>query len=311
MTNLHFAQISDLHISTEGDAYDMLSARAADLLADIVTDLNRQPDLDFVLITGDLFFSATEPEFDLFRQVIGTLQKPYYVIPGNHDHREPGRQGLSRSQFAQHFNPQFEAGPSGTSSQVGYWSLAVGPEIQLIGLDSVLDSDWAGRIEPPQLAWLEQELVAWAEKLVILAVHHPLHILAPIDHLPRWRKFVCLNGPEILALLDRRPQVKIVLTGHHHMTKADRLAGRLHLACPAVAIYPCAYRTFRLRRQPDRSWQLEWQTHSAADPATRTEARQRMIRNWTDGAGLDRDFVEAYVDLAWGSPEDRMGRARL
>jgi hypothetical protein len=38
-TNLHFAQISDIHISSLGDHHDMLSGRSADFLTDIFTEL--------------------------------------------------------------------------------------------------------------------------------------------------------------------------------------------------------------------------------------------------------------------------------
>lgn len=290
----------------------MLSGQAVDFLANIVKTLNQEPDLDFVLITGDLFFDATRAEFDLFQETVRTLQKPHYVIPGNHDRRASGSdQGLTRLLFARHFNPQFEARQATGAGQPGYWSLAVSPEVQLIGLDSVLDDDWGGYIEPPQLAWLQDELAAHPEKVVIVAVHHPLHVLAPVDHYPRWRNFVCRNGPEVLGLLDRWPQVKVVLTGHHHVTRVDTFPGRVHLACPAVSIYPCAYRLFRLVQQSGRPWQLEWQTRPATDAETIAEARQRMISAWTEGIGFNPNFVEAYADRALGRPADQSGRVVL
>ena len=122
MTNLHFAQISDIHFSVLGDQYDILSSQAADFLAAIVTNLNQIEELDFVLITGDLFVTAHQQEFDQFQQAIQGLQKPYYVIPGNHDHRSPdSSEGLTRRQFARHFNPQFKARPTSPGAQPGPW----------------------------------------------------------------------------------------------------------------------------------------------------------------------------------------------
>ncbi len=311
MTTLHFAQISDIHFSVLGDQYDMLSSQAADFLATIVTNLNQIEDLDFVLITGDLFVTAQQQELDQFQQAIQALHKPYYIVPGNHDHRSPNSsQGLTRRQFARHFNPQFKARPTGPGAQPGYWSITVKPDIQLIGLDSNLDEDWGGIIDVPQIEWLKSELATHADKLIVLAVHHPFHALAPIDQHPDWSKFVCHNGPEILTLLDEHPQVKIVLTGHHHLAKVDTLGRRLHLACPAVTIYPCAYRTLRLSRQPDRRWRIEWQTHPATDEAAIAEARRRMVKGWTE-AGFEADFVAAYARLAWGDKQDREGKAIL
>lgn len=311
MTTLHFAQISDIHISSLGDHHDMLSGRSAGFLADILTDLNRIGDLDFVLITGDLLDTADQFEFDLFQQVIQSLEKPYYVIPGNHDRRPPDRsEGLTRHQFARHFNPQVEARPTAPEAQVGYWSIAVSPQVQIIGMDSIKDDDWSGIVDASQMEWLASELDKFTDKLVIIAIHHPLHQLSPIDTIPPWDKFVCDNGPELLALLDNHPQVKMVLTGHHHLSKVDRLGARLHLACPSIAIYPCAYRTFRLAQQADNTWQVDWQTHNATDEATIAEACETTSRVWQE-VGFDHDFVQAHLPISLGSDYDRNGTALL
>lgn len=309
MTILHLAQISDIHISATGDYEELLSARAAGFLTAVVAHLNQQEELDGVLITGDLFNTPTPQNVAIFQQVIQALRQPYYIIPGNHDRRNKNEtEGLTRRDFARLFNPQFQARVVAPEGQAGYWSLTLKPEVQLIGLDSSRDADWGGMIDSTQLDWLEQELAAHADKFIILAVHHPFHPLAPIDSQPDWRNFVCDNGPELLNLLDRYPQVKVVLTGHHHQTKADMLGPRLHLACPALAVYPCAYRTLRLTGSDEGTWRIEWQTHLATDSATLAEARQRIIEAG-QRVGFDPDFVELHAQLVWGSARDRQGMA--
>lgn len=312
MTSLHFAQISDIHISSLGDHHDLLSGQSPQFLAGVLARLNRIEDLDFVLFTGDLFDQADWAEFNTFQDIIQTLNKPYYVIPGNHDRRAAtSSEGLTHRQFAQHFNPQFDERPTPPAAQSGYWSQTIAPSVQLIGLDSIIDDDWGGLIDAPQITWLKNQLAQHAGKLVILAVHHPLHPLAPIDTHPDWQNFVCSNGPDLLNLLDTHPQVKIVLTGHHHCTKVDTLGPRLHLACPAVALYPCAYRTFRLSRQADSKWQLQWQTHPATDESTIAAARQAMITTWQEKMGFEADFVRQHVSIARGSNNDNDGTATL
>ena len=309
--SLHFAQISDIHIAADGDHHDLLSGQAAGFLTEIIAHLNQVEDLDFVLFSGDLFDAASLAEFEQFETIVKTLQKPYYVIPGNHDRREPdSNTGLTLRQFARHYNPQFDQRPTDEAAQAGYWSIEISPQIQLIGLDSVMVDDWGGIIDGPQLAWLSDELAAKADKFIILTVHHPLHKLAPVDDLPDWHKFVCDNGPQVFALLDRHPQVKLVLTGHHHLTKADRFMNgsltRLHLACPAVSIYPCAYRTVRVREQAG-GWHVTWQTHPATDEATIALARERMISAWSAIRGFDQEFVETHAKLSLGTVADQTG----
>lgn len=310
MTNLHFALISDIHISSLGNHHDLLSGQSADILANILAHLNQIEDLDFVLITGDLFDVANQAEFDQFQAVIRTLKHPYYLIPGNHDRRKADQsEGLTRRQFAQYFNPQIDDRPTAPEAQVGYWSISVHPEVQLIGLDSIRDKDWGGVIDALQVEWLKAELAAHANKLILVAVHHPLHKVAPIDEHPDWSNYVCDNGPDILALLDQQPQVKVVLTGHHHLTQVDKLAQRLHIANPSICIYPCAYRTLRLHKNGGQ-WQLEWQTHKATDEKTIAKAHQVMLTGWQE-IGFEADFVKEMAAIAFGRNHDRNGKAIL
>jgi 3',5'-cyclic AMP phosphodiesterase CpdA len=200
MSILHFAQLSDIHISASGNHHDMLSGETPAMLAEVIARLNAMPGLDFVLISGDVFDTAAEWELAQFEQAIVRLEKPWRIIPGNHDRREANAAtGLTHRDFARRFNPQFEQRPANPPAQSGYWSLPVSPQVQLIGLDSIVDDDWGGLIDAAQLAWLAAELPRHADKRVIVAVHHPLHRLAPIDALPGWQRFVCANGPAVLA----------------------------------------------------------------------------------------------------------------
>ncbi len=305
MTTLHFVQLSDIHIGLGENHHEVLCAQSADFLAKVVADVNRLPNLDFLLITGDTADTAQPQEFARFQAIMSGLIKPYYLVPGNHDRKATG---WSRQEFAQRFNPQIALRPTDPQAQVGYWSMAVHPKIQLIGLDSIRDEDWGGIISPPQFSWLKNELDSHTDKLVILSVHHPFHSLAPVDNHPTYRLFVCDNGAEMLSLLDQYPQVKLVLTGHHHQTKTDWLGARLHLACPGLGVFPCAYRTIRLHQQADKTWQIDWQTHMAVDEATLAEARLISLKAWQE-AGFDYDFAEAHMQLAWGNDFDRTGQA--
>lgn len=309
MSELYFAQLSDIHISSLGDHDELLSGQSAAILSRLVAELNAQPDLDFVLITGDLLDQADPWELGQFQQVIRVLEKPTYIIPGNHDRRPLDHTtGLTRRQFAELFNPQVKERPTGSEAQAGYWSVAIRPDVQLIGLDSIRDRDWGGEIDTLQLAWLEQELAGHAGKLVILAVHHPLHRLAPVDELPEWRNFVCDTGPEVLALLDRHPAVKLVLTGHHHFSQVDQLGQRLHIATASICMYPCAYRTFRLAPWANGRWRIAWHTQPTVDSETTALAEKLMLDAWQQ-VGLSRNFVEEHIALALGTEIDRHGSA--
>jgi 3',5'-cyclic AMP phosphodiesterase CpdA len=308
MSTLRLAQLSDIHLSALGNHHDMLSGETAGMLAEVIARLNEMAPLDGVLVSGDLVDTAAAWEFEQFQQLAAGLKTPPVIIPGNHDRRDAdAAAGLTHREFARRFNPQFDQRPRAAAAQSGYWSMAVSEQVQLIGLDSIVDDDWGGLIDAAQLEWLAAELSRHADKLVIVAVHHPLHRLAPIDDIPHWQRFVCANGSAVQALLDGYPQVKLVLTGHHHLTQATVMNGRLHLAGPALATYPCAFRTIQVEVLAGGQHRLAWQTHAAAPPETIARARQLLVDMWTSKAGLPPDFVEEYARLCLGSEIDQCG----
>lgn len=71
-----FAHITDTHVG---------SATGADDLRRTVTDINANPDLDFVILSGDVTEFGSDEELRLARQILDSLTLPWYVIPGNHD----------------------------------------------------------------------------------------------------------------------------------------------------------------------------------------------------------------------------------
>ena len=73
---LRFAHVTDTHVGSLTGAEDLTKT---------VEDINRQTDIDFVLLTGDITEFGSDEELRQSREIIDRLQKPWYVIPGNHD----------------------------------------------------------------------------------------------------------------------------------------------------------------------------------------------------------------------------------
>ncbi|MXV49529.1 PQQ-binding-like beta-propeller repeat protein [Pedobacter sp. HMF7647] len=71
-----FAHVSDTHIG---------SNNAADDLRRTVNDINANDSLKFVVITGDITDFGADTEIRLAKQILDSLNKPWYIIPGNHD----------------------------------------------------------------------------------------------------------------------------------------------------------------------------------------------------------------------------------
>lgn len=74
--NFKYAFVTDTHVGTSTGAEDLKRT---------VKDINQQPDLDFIVVTGDLTEMGTRNEIKEVKEILSNLKKPWYVIPGNHD----------------------------------------------------------------------------------------------------------------------------------------------------------------------------------------------------------------------------------
>ncbi len=71
-----YAFISDTHIGATTGEEDLRRT---------VADINKQKDLDFVVITGDITEMGTNEELKLAKSIFSQLNIPFYIMPGNHD----------------------------------------------------------------------------------------------------------------------------------------------------------------------------------------------------------------------------------
>ena len=301
--SVHFAHVTDVHISERGDSWGTLGDLGPRLLRECFARLNQIDDLDFVLITGDVLDLATSGELSLFMEALGTLRKPWHFVPGNHD-------GFIHESYPAAFRPA-EALPiidprladPPPEANRAYWSRTVKPGIQLIGLDSRIADDWAGEIGPAQLDWLRSELAAQAGSAVLIAIHHPTRLLGPHNRRPWWDKFILRNGEAVERLLDQHTNVRLVIAGHHHANHIAQCGARLHLTTAALSGYPCAYRTIRLASE-NGQWRVRIETHTVADGDTLELARARLLDSDT-ARRFDSGNPAAWVAFCAGRPSDR------
>jgi 3',5'-cyclic AMP phosphodiesterase CpdA len=232
------------------------------------------------------------------------LHKPWHFVAGNHDgfydHRNPD---VLTPEYVVAAIDQRLANPTPVVQQA-LWSREVAPGVQMIGMDSRIKEDWSGYVGEAQLEWLRQQLDAHRDQLVLIAVHHPLSPLTPHNSRPWWDKFICRNGEEVSQVLDGYPNVKMVISGHHHANRILNSNGRLHITTAALGGYPCIYRTVRLS-QTDDGWRTSIQVHTVADPITLERARALMRTSYPA-----RDYIpnapDAYLTLCEGAPSDQV-----
>jgi 3',5'-cyclic-AMP phosphodiesterase len=253
------AQISDLHFLPKGTlAFGRVDvASCLERAIDHLNGLELPPDA--VLITGDLTNDGDAAVWAELMAALGRLEAPIYPLPGNHDDRE-----LMRAACA-HLGLFPQAGPLRFAADLG--------ALRLIGLDSLIPGDPAGRLGPEQLAWLAATLEAVPGRPTLVAVHHP-PFRTGIDHMDA---MMLEDGEAMADLIGRHPQVARVLCGHVHRSVQCRFAGTLGQIAPGVAHAV----QLTLAGEPAR-WIME-------PPGV-------LLHEWRDGRGLvsHLDFIGAF-----------------
>ncbi|WP_341476681.1 phosphodiesterase [Pelagivirga sediminicola] len=223
-------QISDLHIAREGQLVsDRLDTAASleRLVTRIAEILPAIEPLDAILISGDLSDDGSAESYRLLRQSLARLDVPLFAIPGNHDLREP-----MRAAFA----------AEGYLPSLGglHWARQLG-DIELIGLDTLVEGQGGGALDAAALDFLEHALEASGERPVLLALHHP-PFASGIAFMDR----IGLSGIDGLEkILARSPSEIRIICGHIHSTMVATVAGRVALSAPS----PCS--SFAFDRRPD------------------------------------------------------------
>lgn len=171
--------------------------------------------LDCLIVTGDTAHDEDAATYTAFRDALGEFVDRLWILPGNHDDRAglesvfPDRCVLNDGRLV------FEHG-------IGHW--------QLIGLDSQVTGEVAGRIGSDQFAWLSERLASLETKHAVVFVHHP-----PVPMRSPWLDAIGLeDGPELLDLLRSNGNVRLVCCGHVHQESTTSLSSLTVLTTPAV-----------------------------------------------------------------------------
>jgi len=177
-----YAFVTDTHVGTATGEEDLRRT---------VKDINKQPDIDFILVTGDVTEMGTKYEIKRAKDILGKLKQPCYVIPGNHD------TGWSESGGVD-FIKAFD-GDKFTFDHNGYRFIACasGPYVRM--------SD--GHIPRDAIVWLDEILKKTPDTMPIVFINH-----YPLDNgLDNWY--------EAIDRL-RNYNVKYAICGHGHSNLA-------------------------------------------------------------------------------------------
>jgi len=253
-----------------------------------VAYLNEVVRPDFVIHTGDISGAGRLEDLQRARKILDKLACPYYVIMGDNDvgmkvtafQRDP-----SASNFARVF------GRHNRSLGRGGWRF-----ILLSACPA-----------PRDFAWLERELAASEGKPTFLCTHR----LVMADRFTkemvaayyRGVRLTMVGAKQIEAMLEKRPNVRFILSGHCHCSLEWEMKGRYCFTTAALVGVPIEFRLFTV--YSDR---VEVRRYGAPTAADARAGRWRIAS--TRLILLDRGAVRAPGPRKSDRVEKSEGRTR-
>ncbi len=210
---IRLLQITDTHLFAQADG-QLLGIRTADSLAAVLAAIQAQAEpFDLVLATGDLSQDYSTDSYRRFSDMARPLNRPIFWLPGNHDDGPLMRRVM----------PDF--GISNAQQIVlDTW--------QIIMLDTQVYSVPHGWLKPEQMSFLEQCLSSQPDRYTLICLHHNTFPFGST-----WLDQHDLkNGPDLLALIERFPNVRLVLCGHVHQETDLLHNGVRFISSPSTCI---------------------------------------------------------------------------
>ncbi len=219
-------QITDTHIVGEGKhvSGQLETAGALARMVDRIMSIKHQiGPVDALIVSGDLSDDGSEESYTRLKTLLARLDLPTYVIPGNHDARDP-----LRGAFADHLPV---AGPLNWARKVG--------DVYLIGLDTLVEGHGHGTLSDETLAFLGDALACTDGSAVLLALHHP-----PFSSGISFMDAIGLTNAQDLrnAVIGYQGELRIVC-GHIHSMMVTNVGGHTAISAPS----PCSTFAYDIR----------------------------------------------------------------
>lgn len=197
---MFLAQISDTHFRSSGRLlYDFIDVNAGN--ARVMSRLNALAERpDAVVVSGDIVNCGHPDEYQVAHQILGYLNYPLFIIPGNHD---------DKNHFLEYLYPLCpQLGTDAQNMRYVIDDFAV----RLLFIDSSCSGSAKGWLTNETLNWLQIELITGKDKPTAIFMHHPPLPLGSAQMDP----IACENGYHLLQLIERFPALIRVFCGHNH-----------------------------------------------------------------------------------------------
>ena len=230
------AFISDIHLSLTRNDDKVLYKESLVITQDVIRSVNKTKDIDFIIFGGDLIDNQDHEFTDLpmLLDILSELKSPYYAIAGDRD--MDFSKNYSQWDFLDEFNRKDISG-----NRQSYWTIEPVKDVLVIGLDTTIKNTASGKITEEQLNWLDKTLNDNKDKFTIITMHHPAIPVMNSAQKYIWSEFLIKNPEDFVKIIQKYPQVKLVINGHSHINYAKEVNNTVFLSSPSIVAYPNQY----------------------------------------------------------------------
>lgn len=228
--NIKFAQITDTHLSV-ANPYTSRVLKAA------VEDINNQPEIEFVVFTGDNIANPKEDDLREFVTIVKTLNVPYYIALGNSDVYKSN--GLSKVRYYEViremniFKLHNQKSPNHVFKKDNFVFLLVD------GAKEVVPGT-IGYYRKDTLVWLDKMLTKYSKNDVIICQHFPVEYPKEVES--RLKTHRTYRVEDYKAVLNKHHNVLAILSGHFHINSETMDNGIYHISSPSLLTIPHSYK---------------------------------------------------------------------
>jgi Icc protein len=221
--------MGDLHYSLmENGTAEMLEARDK-VYTDMLEHFVRL-DAEFHISIGDLTHEGLPEEFDYVLNRIGSSERSFIHVLGNHD---------------SYLLPKADI--VAITGQQRYHAIE-SEEAMLIFLDTTKEmnrADWGGEMDAEQLQWLQDQLEKSGNKPVFIFAHHPVYGTTARSSM---EKMSIDPRIDMLAVLNKKKGPGFYFCGHNHVNSIVQQDGWHYIQTAACLDVP-AFRRVELKER--------------------------------------------------------------
>lgn len=215
--DIRFVQITDVRYSKQNNS---------EMLQNVIKDVNRQKNVDFVVFTGD---SLEKPDLQILKDFVSEakhLRRPFYVVIGDKDVNK--YKGLSKKEFQAYLKKKL---PNYKTADLNYTFEKSGMVFMVAdGAKDVIPST-NGYFKDDVVEWVDANLDLNYNKNVIILQHFPL--TEPEEN-ESYRTFKPQN---YLDVIKKHNNVKAVISGHFGINKEVTEDGVVHISTAPLPYY--------------------------------------------------------------------------